>query len=96
MTPFDTDRLIAVWTLLLAITLACAFLAESAAAGVWPVLAVCGAVALKGRLVIDWLMGLAGTARPVRWSLLAYFYLLTPVIALAWLFPGWVARLTTL
>ena len=85
-----------IWLALLAITLVSALVADGAGEGVWPVLAVCVAVALKGKLVIEHLMGLAGTARPVRWSMLSYFYLLPPLIALAWLFPTVIAQLTTL
>ena len=93
---FNRRILMLVWLMLLAITLGNAFLAESADPSSWVVLIVCAGAALKGKLVIDRLMGLAGTERAVHWSMLSYFYLLPPVIAIAWLFPDVIERLTTL
>lgn len=93
-----TERqwLIAVWMILLALTLTSAFIAESADPHVWTVLFISMTVTLKGQLVIDRLMGLRHANPLIRGLMLLYFYVLTLLIVLALLFPEFVARLTTL
>jgi len=92
----EIRKLTNIWLILIGITLGSAVLAERQLWALWMVLAVCAGVIVKGQLVIDRLMGLQGTSRPIRWVMLSYFYLLPPLIALGWLFPDLLRRLTTL
>ncbi|WP_207060949.1 hypothetical protein [Motiliproteus sp. SC1-56] len=92
----NRELLVSVWLLLLAVTLISALLADVSASGAVPVLLVCAAAAIKGKLVVEYLVGLAGVKGAIRRSMLAYFYVLAPLIALGWLFPEVVIRLTSL
>lgn len=93
-----TERhwLIAVWIVLLVLTLVSAAIADSAEPAVWTVLFVSMTVTLKGQLVIDRLMGLRHANPLIRGLMLLYFYVLTLLIVWALLFPEQLARLTTL
>jgi len=93
-----TERtlLISVWLMLLALTLISAFIAESADPAVWTVLFVSVTVSIKGRLVIDRLMGLRHATPAIRYTMLSYFYLLPLLIIWALIFPEQLAWLTTL
>ncbi|MFC6670754.1 cytochrome C oxidase subunit IV family protein [Marinobacterium aestuariivivens] len=84
------------WRLLILLTLSSALIAESSDPHSGLVLLVCGTVIIKGQLVIDNLMALRQSHRGIRAPMLAYFYVLLPLIALALLFPQELARLTTL
>ncbi|GGB91082.1 hypothetical protein GCM10011352_16400 [Marinobacterium zhoushanense] len=84
------------WRLLILITLVSALIAETG--GITPglILLICIAVIVKGQLVIDVLMSLRGRHRAIRAPMLAYFYVMMPLLALGLLFPEWLERLTTL
>ncbi|MEH6826396.1 MAG: cytochrome C oxidase subunit IV family protein [Motiliproteus sp.] len=84
------------WMLLIVLTLASAFIAESIDPTAGVVIVVCLVVAIKGQLVVDRLMGLRHAPPLIRWMMLAYFYVLPLLIALALIFPEPLRRLTTL
>lgn len=84
------------WKLLLLLTLSSALIGETAHPGAGLILLICASVMLKGRLVIDNLMRLRHCRRSIRLPMLAYFYVLLPLIALGMLFPDALARLTSL
>jgi len=84
------------WRLLILITLASALIAETGGATPGLILLICAAVVLKGQLVIDVLMALRTSHRAIRAPMLAYFYVMMPLLALGLLFPEWLERLTTL
>jgi len=76
-------QLTVVWWVLVVLTLSSALIAERADPNVFIVTVICTAVAIKGSLVAEWLMGLRKTAGGPRWIILSYFILLPLVIALA-------------
>ncbi len=84
------------WMLLIVLTLASAFIAESVDPTAGMVIVVCLVVAIKGQLVVDRLMGLRHAPPLIRRMMLAYFYVLPLLIALALIFPEPLRRLTTL
>lgn len=84
------------WMLLIGLTLASAFIAESVDPTAGVVILVCLVVAIKGQLVVDRLMGLRDAPPVIRRLMLAYFYVLPTLIALALIFPEQLRRLTTL
>lgn len=84
------------WIALILLTLGSAWLAESVDPTAGIVIAVCLVVAIKGQLVIDRLMGLRHAPPVIRKLMLAYFYVLPVLIALALIFPEPLRRLTTL
>ncbi|OMH29468.1 cytochrome C oxidase subunit IV family protein [Motiliproteus sp. MSK22-1] len=92
----ETGRLTGCWLLLILLTLASAFIAESAEPDVSMVLLVSAAIICKGQLIIDRLMGLKKAPPLIRLIMLCYFYTLPSAIALALLFPEQLANLTTL
>lgn len=84
------------WIVLIILTLASALIAESIDPTAGVVILVCLVVAIKGQLVIDRLMGLRHAPPAIRRMMLAYFYVLPVLIALALIFPEPLRRLTTL
>ena len=85
-----------VWLALMGLTLISALVAEQADPSLQIVLAICAAVAIKGGLVVEWLMGLRSANKQIRWVMLSYFIILPPLIALGFIFPDVVLRLTSL
>lgn len=85
-----------IWWLLIVLTLASALIAESVDLTAGTVILVCLVVAIKGQLVVDRLMGLRHAPAVIRGMMLAYFYVLPVLIALALIFPEPLRRLTTL
>lgn len=85
-----------IWLLLLALTLAGAWLAETGHAG-WPLtLVVAGLIAFKGRMVIDHYMEITGAHPRIR-AVLHGFVTLVPLLVI--FSHGWgdvIRRLTTL
>lgn len=85
-----------IWLLLVALTLAGAWLAETGRAG-WPLaLVVAGLIAVKGRLVIDRYMEITGAHPRIR-AVLHGFVVLVPLLVV--LSQGWgdaLKRWTTL
>ena len=84
------------WMLLIGLTLTSALIAESVDPTAGVVIVVCLVVAIKGQLVIDRLMGLRHAPPVIRGMMLAYFYVLPLLIALALIFPEQLRSLTTL
>lgn len=84
------------WIALIVLTLGSALVAESIDPTAGIVIAVCLVVGIKGQLVIDRLMGLRHAPPVIRRLMLAYFYVLPVLIALALIFPETLRRLTTL
>ncbi len=85
-----------VWLLLMILTLLSALIAEKVDPTALIVAIVCFTVAVKGGLVIEWLMGLRAITGSVRWLMLSYFLLLPPAIALSVIFPEVLKRFTSL
>ncbi len=85
-----------IWLLLVALTLAGAWLAETGHAG-WPLtLIVAGLIAFKGRMVIDRYMEITGANPRIR-AVLHGFVTLVPLLVI--FSHGWgdvIKRLTTL
>lgn len=85
-----------IWLLLVALTLAGAWLAETGHAG-WPLtLVVAGLIAFKGRMVIDHYMEITGANPRIR-AVLHGFVTLVPLLVI--FSHGWgdvIKRLTTL
>lgn len=85
-----------IWLVLVSLTLASAWFAETGHSG-WPLAGVvAGLIALKGRLVMDHYMEIAGANTRIRRALYA-FALAVPVMVL--LSHGWsgvLKRLTTI
>jgi len=92
----ERQVLIAVWSLLMALTLLSALTAEAADPALWTVLFISLIISLKGQLVVDRLMGLRHANPAIRYTMLSYFYLLPLLIVWALIFPEQLAWLTTL
>lgn len=87
------DRL---WFLLVALTLCGAVIGEAAEPGLAATLAIALSMAFKGRMVIDYFMGLKTANRTIRNLMYAYFYVIPLLTLLTWLYGDAIARLTTL
>lgn len=91
-----TGRAERIWLLLVGLTLAGAWLAETGQVG-WPLtLVVAGLIAVKGRVVIDHYMEITGTHPRIR-AVLHGFVTLLPLLVI--FSHGWgdvIKRLTTL
>lgn len=91
-----TGRAERIWLLLVALTLAGAWLAETGHAG-WPLtLVVAGLIAVKGRMVIDHYMEITGANPRIR-AVLHGFVTLLPLLVI--FSHGWsdvIKRMTTL
>ncbi|MCW8884510.1 MAG: cytochrome C oxidase subunit IV family protein [Motiliproteus sp.] len=85
-----------VWWALMALTLASAWLAESAEPSLVVTLFVAVTIGLKGRLVVDRFMELKNAHQGIRFAMNLYFYLLPLVVVLVYLFPEFLADLTKL
>ena len=85
-----------VWVCLIGLTLLSSSLAESHNVSVIAILSICAVISVKGILIIDYLMGLRFVSKPLRYSVLSYFILLPPLIALTFVFPDIIVRLTAL
>lgn len=84
------------WLTLACLTLLSASFAESAEPSKIALFFVCLVTIYKGKLVIDNFMDLRNAVHRLRWLMLAYFYILLPIIFLTILFPETLLRLTTL
>lgn len=87
------DRL---WFLLVALTLGGAVIGETAEPSLAATLAIALSMAFKGRMVIDYFMGLKTANRTIRNLMYAYFYVIPLLTVLTWLYGDAIARLTTL
>jgi len=83
-----------VWFALMTMTLASAFIAESAEPGLLVTMAIAATVMVKGRLVINRFMELHNAHAYVRFSMNFYFYVLPILILVVYLFPEFIADLT--
>ena len=85
-----------VWLALITMTLASAFIAESAEPSLLVTLAIAGTIGLKGRLVVDRFMELRNAHPYIRFSMNFYFFVLPLAILVVYLFPESIANLTRL
>ncbi len=85
-----------VWLALMVMTLASAFLAESAEPSLLVTLLIAVTIGLKGRLVVDRFMELKNAHPYIRFAMNFYFYMLPLVILLVFLFPEFIADITRL
>jgi len=83
-----------VWFALMAMTLASAFIAETAEPRLLVTMIVAATVMVKGRLVINRFMELHNAHAYVRFSMNLYFYVLPLMILIVYLFPEFIADLT--
>ncbi len=84
------------WILLLLLTLFTTFIAESTTPSDFIVLLVCLTIAVKGRFVMDEMMGLREAIPAIRYTIYSYFILLPLFIALSIIFPEFLASITTI
>ncbi len=84
------------WIILLLLTLLTTFIAESATPSDFIVLVVCLTIAIKGRFVMDEMMGLREAIPAIRYTIYSYFILLPAFIALSVIFPELLASITTI
>jgi len=83
-----------VWFALMAMTLASAFIAETAEPSLLVTMIVATTVMVKGRLVVNRFMELHNAHAYVRFSMNLYFYVLPLMILIVYLFPEFIADLT--
>lgn len=88
--------LVFIWCCLLLLTLISVLMGETGDFGTFSAVLVCAIVSLKGRLVIDYLMGLRHANARIRAVMLNYFYLIPLLIVVGVVFPDVIVRLTTL
>ncbi len=84
------------WLIMFVLTLISASFAESADPSKIAILFICIVTITKGNLLIDNLMDLRHSLHRIRWLMLAYFYILMPIIVLGIIFPETIRQLTTL
>jgi hypothetical protein len=84
------------WILLMILTLFSAAIAEKATPSHTIVIIICLSIAVKGRFVVDELMGLRCAEPIIRYSILSYFVLLPAFIALVFIYPEFLAKITTI
>ncbi len=84
------------WLFMLTLTLISATFAESSDPSKMAILFICIVTIIKGNLLIDNLMALRHSLHRIRWMMLAYFYILLPIIMLTIIFPETTRQLTTL
>jgi cytochrome c oxidase subunit IV len=87
---------ILVWLILIVLTILSMIIAESGNPSGYMILLICAVFAAKGQLVIDHFMGMLSANRSARVLMLLYFYMLAPLIGLAFLFPEILKHITTL
>ncbi len=92
----NNQVLISVWVALLLCTLVSVLMAERADFTTFSAVLVCAIVALKSRLVIDYLIGLKFAHPRLRKVMLGYFYIIPFLIALGLVQPDWIVALTSL
>lgn len=80
------DHILMIWRQLIALTVLSTLVAESDRPSVAATLIVCGVVLLKGHGVIEHFMGLKHAAPVTRWIITSYFYLMTIVVALSFIY----------
>ncbi len=93
---FDSKSVDLIWLMLLALTLISAAIAETPDQGLVLTIVIAATVAFKGRMIVDRFMELKGAHPLIRESMRIYFYVIPLLIVLVYLFPGLLARLTTL
>ncbi len=84
------------WAMLIALTLLSALFADSLEPNSWVTLIVCLTIMVKGQVIVDVFMGLKTAPNKIRYMMLAYFYVLPPMVAFTLIFPSTVEQITTL
>ncbi len=85
-----------IWLLLVGLTLAGAWLAETGHAGWSLTLVVAGLIAFKGRLVIDHYMEMTGASAKIRYVLYLFASLVPVLVVLSHGFGDVLRRLTSI
>ncbi len=84
------------WLVLMILTLFSAAIAEKAEPGNAIVIIICLIILVKGCFVVDELMGLRRAMPVIRYSVLSYFVLLPALIALVFIYPEFLAKITAI
>ncbi len=84
------------WVILMLLTLFVTFIAESATPSHFIVWVICFTTAIKGRFVMDEMMGLREAIPSIRYTIYSYFILLPIFIALSIIFPEFLVKITTI
>lgn len=84
------------WLMLVTLTLLSALFADSLEPNSWITLVVCLTIMVKGQVIVDVFMGLKTAPNKIRYMMLAYFYVLPPMVAIALIFPNAIEQITTL
>ena len=93
---FDKRSVDFIWLVLMALTLLSAAVAESPDQGLILILVIAASIAFKGRMIVDRFMELRNANPLIRNCMRLYFYVIPLLIVLVYLFPDFIAYLTTL
>ncbi len=84
------------WLVLIALTLGGSLLGEATVAGILPAMVIIVTMVVKGGLVIDYFMEMKDANRSLRNLMHAYFYVLSVMALLVYLFGDEIALLLTI
>lgn len=93
---YNKINLVSVWLVLMLLTLINTLFAESPEPSMLMVELVCITMVCKGILVADHFMGLRHAAKSVRATIVSYILVMSLLIAVAILYPDFIAQLTTI
>ncbi|SFD00033.1 cytochrome C oxidase subunit IV family protein [Pseudoalteromonas denitrificans] len=93
---FNLNRLDISWIILMLITLANAFIAETADPHIFITAVICFSIAYKGRRVMDHFMELNYANKTIALLMRSYFYIFPLLIFLTDMFSEQLAELTSL
>lgn len=93
---FTVNTLDISWILLMIITSANAFIAETAEPSLAITALICGSIAYKGRRIMDYFMELNHANSTIQFFMRSYFHVFPALIFLSDLFSEELAQLTTL
>ena len=93
---FDSKSVDFIWLMLLGMTLVSAAIAETPDQGLALTIIIAGTIAFKGRMIVDRFMELKEAHWLIRESMRIYFYVIPLLIVIVYLFPEFIARMTTL
>jgi cytochrome c oxidase subunit IV len=96
MQKTHSKLIVALWLLLIALTLFSAYMAEQAAPALNSVSIMAIVLAIKGRIIVDYFMELKHSHYILRTLMQAYFYVIPALIILVYLFPQHIAKWTVL
>lgn len=93
---FDSKSVDFIWLMLLGMTLVSAAIAETPDQGLVLTIIIAGTIAFKGRMIVDRFMELKEAHWLIRESMRIYFYVIPLLIVIVYLFPEFIAKLTSL